>query len=141
MRNGNFDEECRPDVWAIVKITGPLEPPIYKVLAGWYGGFAGSNSWRINSGIVRVDQTADEVVISGYSGSTYHCSKGAYRTSALSHSVYAGLAEQAALEGVQVEILDKKFALSLCWAAQLHGSAFSELEVPTPSPLSDMASG
>ena len=35
-----------PDKWVIVKIDADSEC-IYKVFACWYGGYAGSDSWRI----------------------------------------------------------------------------------------------
>ena len=34
-----------PDKWVVVKITSDKNPPIHKVFACWYGGYAGSDSW------------------------------------------------------------------------------------------------
>ncbi len=62
-----------PDKWAIVKITKDDAPVLYKVLAGYYGGYLGSNSWRMNSGIVSVDYEADYYHFNGESGSCYKC--------------------------------------------------------------------
>jgi len=43
-----------PDRWAIVHITSLDHPPIDKVVGSWYGGYGGSDSWRMNSGIEKV---------------------------------------------------------------------------------------
>jgi hypothetical protein len=71
-----------PDRWVVVKITTDKET-LYKVFASWYGGYAGSDSWKMNSGIVKVEST-DETrfwnyyVFHGYSGSVYRCYKNCY---------------------------------------------------------------
>ena len=66
-----------PDNWAIVKIkTGAS--PLYKVLAGWSGGYLNGDSWRMNSGITRVEEDNDSFYFYGTSGSVYECRKSAY---------------------------------------------------------------
>lgn len=102
---------CRPDAWAIIKITEPREESIYKVLAGWHGGFPNGPAWRINSGIVRADNAGDHFVVHGYSGSTYLCWNDAYGTSSLAHSVFLSLVAQLGASNVKLEMLDKEVAL------------------------------
>jgi hypothetical protein len=106
---------CRPDTWAIVKVSTQDREPIYKILAGWYGGLLGGCSWRLNSGIAKVDDAGGSFAFHGYSGSIYLCSKAAYGTSRLSYSVYLGLAAKAALFDARLEILEEDSALSLEW--------------------------
>lgn len=61
-----------PDRWVVVKITTEKHGTVYKLLAGWYGGFAGSDSWRMNSGIASIKQLNDsQYEVIGYSGSSY----------------------------------------------------------------------
>ena len=44
----------------------------YAILGGWYGGFAGSNSWKRSSSIVSVEVVDDEqIIVTTYSGSKY----------------------------------------------------------------------
>ncbi len=74
-----------PDNWVVLKITdikksgntgyGRTEEVLYKVLAGWSGGYLGSDSWRMNSGIVDVEETMDSFIFIGHSGSRYICDK------------------------------------------------------------------
>lgn len=78
-----------PDAWVIVRITSPEEGAVHKVLAGWYGGFAGSDEWRLNSGIKRVECTEDGVyAIHGHSGSVYRCHESCQRMTGLMSNVF-----------------------------------------------------
>ena len=45
--------EYRPELWCVLKITPKDQKPIYKVFGTWHGGYASSNSWRLNSGITK----------------------------------------------------------------------------------------
>lgn len=63
-----------PDNWVIVRIAQPDEI-IYKILAGWSGGYTTGSSWRINSGITRVEEDGDDILFYGHSGSVYRCAK------------------------------------------------------------------
>jgi hypothetical protein len=64
-----------PDSWKIVKFESTEFGVVYKVLAGWYGGYAKGDSWKLNSGIVEVIETEDFYDFIGYSGYIYHCAK------------------------------------------------------------------
>jgi hypothetical protein len=80
--------EYTPDRWIIVEINSPEHGKIRKVLGSWYGGFAGSDSWRMNSGIEKVIDQGDYYDIVGSSGSVYKCIKGAEGMSAYTSGVY-----------------------------------------------------
>ena len=66
-----------PDNWVVLKIT-ENEETLYKVLGGWSGGYATSDSWRMNSGIIRVENTGLSWKFYGHSGSCYVCYKDHY---------------------------------------------------------------
>jgi len=94
-----------PDVWVVLEFITPAET-IRKVFAGWYGGFAGSDSWKLNSGITQVRRSGDWLEFDGYSGSTYHCHTNSYKTSGLMHSVLSRWLRQATEAGdIQIRIL------------------------------------
>lgn len=65
-----------PDNWVVIKIKG--KDPHYRVLAGWSGGYLNGNSWRLNSGITKVEEDDRNYYFFGASGSSYCCNKGAY---------------------------------------------------------------
>jgi hypothetical protein len=97
--------EYTPDVWVVLEFTTPKET-LRKVFAGWYGGFAGSNSWKLNSGITAVRCDGDWFEFDGYSGSTYRCHPNNYHLSGLMQDVYAKWLKQAEeRDDVQIKIL------------------------------------
>lgn len=63
-----------PDNWVLLKITLETET-YYKVLAGWSGGYLDGDSWRMNSGIAKVEEDEDYYSFIGESGSVYKCHK------------------------------------------------------------------
>ena len=100
--------EYTPDVWVVLEFTSPkLEKPTRKVFAGWYGGFTGSNSWKLNSGITEVRKNGDWWEFDGYSGSTYCCHKNNYHMSGLMQGIYSNWIKQADEQGdITIRILD-----------------------------------
>lgn len=72
-----------PENWVLVKITGT--DPHYRIFAGWRGGFASGDSWKLNSGVTSVTQNAKSnfYEFKGASGSVYHCHPNCYGISGL----------------------------------------------------------
>jgi len=83
-----------PVRWVVVKITTDKET-LHKVFACWYGGYAGSDSWQMNSGIVKVESTDDYYVFHGYSGSVYRCYKNCYGTNGYGATVLQNFIDKA----------------------------------------------
>lgn len=77
-----------PDRWVLLKITTPAEV-LYKVLASWYGGYAGSDSWKLSSGTVSLKEDAHVLELLQYSGSSYICYKNSYGMSSYARSILA----------------------------------------------------
>jgi hypothetical protein len=68
-----------PDRWVVVEITEKSTgQKVQKVFAGWYGGYAGSDSWQMNSGIAYKVEHESHIDFIGVSGSVYRCHKKAY---------------------------------------------------------------
>ena len=96
-----------PDRWVVVKITGYNDhpKPIYKVFACWYGGFAGSDSWKMNSGITKATLEGYVYSFEGYSGSVYECHTDSYGTNFYGGSVLDNMIENTKNRGITIEIL------------------------------------
>ena len=96
-----------PDRWVIVEFSYPTET-IQKVFAGWYGGFAGSDSWKLNSGITEVRKVGDTFEFDGYSGSTYKCHKDCYGMSFYMSSIFQNWMSMSEAEAsdIKIRILD-----------------------------------
>lgn len=95
-----------PDNWVIVKITRP-EGVVYKVLAGFHGGYLYGDSWQLNSGIVRAEVRDDYIHFHGQSGSEYVCYKDAQRLSMATAGIYETLVARGKEQGIIVEMVDE----------------------------------
>lgn len=78
-----------PDRWVMVKIASPEHGTVYKILASWYGGFAGSDSWKLSSGTTKVSRTAQHLCFDQFTGSRYDCGFHNYGTSMYTAGVYS----------------------------------------------------
>lgn len=93
-----------PDKWVLIKVG---DENLYKVFACWYGGYAGSDSWQLNSGVVSVTQEGYVYSFKGSSGSVYECHADTYGTNFYGSSVLNNMIKKAADNGVHIEILDE----------------------------------
>ena len=84
--------EYTPDNWVIIKIKG--NDPHYRVLAGWSGGYTTGDSWKINSGIVKVEEDKEHFYFHGHSGSVYKCYKKAYELRNNNYHVWRSLQDK-----------------------------------------------
>jgi hypothetical protein len=98
--------EYIPDKWVVVKITGYKDsPPVHKVFACWYGGWSGSDSWKLNSGITKATLEGFVYSFEGSSGSVYLCHEDTYGTNMYGNGVLGNMIVNAEKNGVTVEIL------------------------------------
>jgi len=95
----------RPDRWVVVKIG---DKNLYKVFACWYGGYAGSDSWQMNSGITKATLEGNVYSFKGASGSVYECHKDIYGTNMYGGSVLGEMINKAAENGVVMEIMPEE---------------------------------
>ena len=63
-----------PHKWIILK----LPENEYKVYGTWKGGYLDGDSYKLNSGIAKVESDEDYYYFFGYSGSCYKCYKKGY---------------------------------------------------------------
>jgi len=69
--------DYKPDNWVIAKIEDN-DQTVYKLVAGWSGGYLDGDTWRVNSGITEVTEDDSYFYFGGSSGSVYKCFKNAY---------------------------------------------------------------
>lgn len=68
--------EYNPDCWLILEMDSrDGDGPVCKVFGNWYGGFAGSDSWKLSSGITKIVEHDHYYEIHNVSGSIYNCGK------------------------------------------------------------------
>lgn len=92
----------RCDNWVCIKISG--DDPHYRILAGWSGGYLQGDSWRLNSGVVKVNELPDSYEFVGASGSVYECGKHSYGLRMNNTHVYEKLKE---LHGDKVKLMEE----------------------------------
>lgn len=91
-----------PDNWVVIFMNGG--DPHYRILAGWSGGYATGSSWRMNSGITRVEDVGEYYHFYGSSGSCYKCHKDAYCLRMNNAYIWNQLQE---LHGDKVQLMDE----------------------------------
>lgn len=87
--------DYNPDRWVIIEIINKGEK-LYKVFGGWYGGYTQGDSWRMNSGISKIEREGKNFFLfHGYSGSVYRCRVDCFGMSNYMGSVYEYSLRQA----------------------------------------------
>jgi hypothetical protein len=94
----------QPDTWMIIKIAG--KDPHYRVFGSWYGGYGGSDSWRMNSGITKLIEEDDYYLFIGSSGSTYACHKDTYGANMYGMSIAKSYKEKLAPNFIILDEVD-----------------------------------
>ena len=92
--------EYTPDKWVVIEIAMD-NTTVQRILSSWYGGWAGSDSWRLSSGITEVEELEDSYIIKNESGSVYTCFKGRYGMSAYAMGVLEDFKKQAVITMVK----------------------------------------
>ena len=95
-----------PDAWRIVKITNPEGESHFRVFTGWYGGYLGSDSWQMNSGITKVEKPGEYLLFHGVSGSIYQCHPNIERCTGYMAQVFEGLRIKMVESGANLEYVD-----------------------------------
>lgn len=70
-------EIIEPNKWVILEIEFKSGVE-YKVFGSWTGGYLDGDSWRLNSGIEKVEEDEEYFYFYGFSGSCYKCDKELY---------------------------------------------------------------
>lgn len=97
--------EYAPDRWSIIEILDKVEgTTTIRVLASWYGGWAGSDSWKISSKINGIKDCGTHYEFSNESGSLYRCNKQCYGVSSLALAVYLRLLKQSEQQDSNVSL-------------------------------------
>lgn len=96
-----------PDKWIVVEVNHKGDK-IQKVFASWYGGYLGSDSWKLSSGITETVEFDDRYEYTNHSGSLYICYKHSEGTSGYGASVLNQLQKDISeMENTTIEIITK----------------------------------
>ena len=84
-----------PDRWLVLRLSSEEHGTHYRVFATWRGGYVTGDSWKLNSGIVRVQLNGDYLEFTGGSGSVYRCHRQYYGNTFYGESVLDSLIKNA----------------------------------------------
>lgn len=95
-----------PDSWVPVLIESEEHGKIYKVLASWYGGYAGSDYWKLSSGIesITVSEDGSTLTLPQSSGSVYVVGRNIH-VSMLIGSMLASFEKQAEQNNFTIKMI------------------------------------
>jgi hypothetical protein len=97
--------EYNPDKWAIVKFKGK-DSTWYKVIGSWYGGYLHGDSWRLSSGLERIEEDGDFYLMHNFSGSVYRCHKEVEGMHMTARGIILSAEKEGAENGVEVSVID-----------------------------------
>lgn len=105
-----------PEQWVVLRLKSGLDDDtVYKVFAGWRGGYLDGDRWKLNSGITKVEEDDDYFYFYGYSGSCYKChkngyglKKGMYRFSSYIQGVLEDLLDRVNPNDTIIEIMSEE---------------------------------
>lgn len=80
-----------PDNWHIVRIEYPNKYVGYRIMCSWYGGYAGSDRWKLSSGVQHVEEYDEYYVLSNRTGSTYRLFKDCEGWSGYGRAIFENL--------------------------------------------------
>lgn len=93
-----------PDKWVVLRIVDEDGTSTDKVLASYYGGFTGSNSWKLSSGTKEAFEFEDYYEFHQHSGAIYRCYKNTYGMSMYTNSILYQWLEMLK-EGMSITLL------------------------------------
>lgn len=76
-----------PDRWVILKITNQSQE-FKSILAGWHGGYLGSDEWRRSSPIANLEEDEEEYTATTESGTVYRLKKGCEGFNSIMTQIY-----------------------------------------------------
>lgn len=95
--------EYNPDRWVMLKFNYRGQD-VYKILASFYGGYARGDSWKMNSGVTKIEEDGQCYLFHGSSGSVYRCHKNAYGMNGYTSGVFASF--QKEVDGAEDVTMD-----------------------------------
>ena len=101
-----YHEEYYPDAYQFIQITPKdSDQSIIKLFSVWVGGYSGTDSWRLNSGVKDIEVCPNHVRVYGYSGSCYCIHKVQVHMSGYGSKVLSKIVEQASTIGATIEYI------------------------------------
>lgn len=100
--------EYTPDKWVMLKIESNGQTT-YKILASWGGSYLHGQSWKLNSGVTKIEEDGSCYLFHGYSGSVYRCRKQSYGMTGYTMQILANFQKEVdEAEGVSLTLMPEE---------------------------------
>lgn len=93
-----------PDKWVILKFKRE-DGTFFKVLGSWYGGYLNGDSWRMSSGLERIEEQGDVLLMHNFSGSVYKVHKKAEGMNMTAAGIFELAKKDGAENNVEISIV------------------------------------
>jgi hypothetical protein len=97
--------EYKPDKWVILKFKRK-DNTWYRVMGSWSGGYLDGDSWRMSSGLEKIEENGNYYLMRNTSGSTYICHKEMEGMNIIASGVFSSVQEAGIKNGTEVSIID-----------------------------------
>lgn len=96
----------QPDKFVVLKVNYLKGGTGYRLFGSWAGGYTTGDSWKLNSGITKVEKVGPFLTFHGNSGSVYRVHEEMYGTTSYTLSILDSWAKDAEIGvGSSFEIL------------------------------------
>lgn len=96
-----------PDNWIVLSLSDDTAK-FYKVFSTWAGGYLDGDRWKLNSGIVNIEEDETNYYFYGFSDSCYQCNKKRYGIStSYGQNILDAIIKQSETQDINIEKLDK----------------------------------
>lgn len=94
-----------PDKWLILEITDKTHGTFRKILGSWYGGYLGSDSYRVSSAVQKSTETENDYEFVTET-SVYICRKGSQGMNPIATTVLVKMTNHAESVGSTVKVIN-----------------------------------
>lgn len=96
----------KPNKWVILELTdSENDKSVYKILAGWTGGYLDGDSWRLSSGLKNIEKENEYYLMYNHSGSIYKCHKKSKGLTVFSAAIYQEIKNNCEKSNIKVKIV------------------------------------
>ncbi len=94
-----------PDKWIVLEISSENHGTFRKILSSWYGGYLGSDSWRLSSVIINCSENEHAYEFNTET-SSYICNKNSLGMNLMARDILKKLIDHSASSNITVKAID-----------------------------------
>lgn len=101
-----------PDTYQFLRLSSDQDTDvILKLFAAWSGGYLTGDSWKLNSGVVKIVKEDNVFHVHGYSGSVYTITAEQGTMTSYGSTILNKILESGVKQNIKVELISLEEAL------------------------------